>query len=52
MDLVEVGENGLRIFFNYIIKGILSCNKKIIKTHDDGCRIVGQGLYSQGSKIF
>jgi hypothetical protein len=31
-----------------LLKGILSCNKKIIKTHDDGCCIVGEGLYSQG----
>jgi hypothetical protein len=33
-----------------LLKGIFSCNKKIIKTHNDGCRIVGQGLYSQGEK--
>jgi hypothetical protein len=50
MDLVEVGENGLNFFFNYIIKGILSCNKKTIKMHDNGCCIVEEGLYSQGEK--
>ncbi len=33
-----------------LLKGILSCNKKTIKMHDDGCCIVGEGLYSQGEK--
>jgi hypothetical protein len=50
MDLVEVRENGLRTFFNYIIKGNFELIKKPIKTHDDGCHIVGEGLYSQGEK--
>jgi hypothetical protein len=40
----------LELFSITLIKGILSCNIKIIKTHDDGCCIVGQGLYSQGEK--
>jgi hypothetical protein len=33
-----------------LLKGILSCNKKKIKTHDNGCHIVGEEFYSQGEK--
>jgi hypothetical protein len=40
----------LELFSITLSKGILSCNKQIIKTHDDGCHIVREGLYSQGKK--
>jgi hypothetical protein len=40
----------LKLFSITLLKGILSCNKKKIKTKDDGCRIVGEGLSSQREK--
>jgi hypothetical protein len=40
----------LELFSITLLKAILSCNKKTIKTHDDGCCIVKEGLYSQGEK--
>jgi hypothetical protein len=53
MDLVEVGENGLRTFSITLLKGISSCSKKTIKTHDDGCHIVGEGFtHKERSKVF
>jgi hypothetical protein len=40
----------LKFFSITLLKGILSCNKKTIKTEYDGCRIIGEGLSSQREK--